>query len=52
MLKKNLSSFAVRRFILEAKAVEGAYFQKAYQIDYDTLILRFAIKRQILEEAS
>ncbi|MGA1873546.1 MAG: NFACT family protein, partial [Thermoplasmatota archaeon] len=51
MLKKSLSSMAVRRFVLEAKAVEGAFFQKAYQIDYDTLILRFALKRSILEEA-
>ncbi|MBN1389505.1 MAG: NFACT family protein [Candidatus Thermoplasmatota archaeon] len=50
MLKKSLSSMAVRRFVLEAKAVEGAFFQKAYQIDYDTLILRFSIKRSILEE--
>ncbi|MGA1792350.1 MAG: ribosome rescue protein RqcH [Thermoplasmatota archaeon] len=50
MLKKSLSSMAVRRFVLEAKAVQGAYLQKAYQIDYDTLILRFALKRSILEE--
>ncbi|MBN1539251.1 MAG: NFACT family protein [Candidatus Thermoplasmatota archaeon] len=51
MLKKSLSSMAVRRFVMEAKAVKGAFFQKAYQIDYDTLILRFAIKRSLLEEA-
>ncbi|MGA1866108.1 MAG: ribosome rescue protein RqcH [Thermoplasmatota archaeon] len=51
MLKKSLSSMAVRRFVLEAKAVRGAFFQKAYQIDYDTLILRFAVKRSLLEEA-
>jgi predicted ribosome quality control (RQC) complex YloA/Tae2 family protein len=51
MLKKSLSSLAVRRFVLEAKSIVGAYFQKAYQIDYDTLVLRFAIKRSVLSEA-
>ncbi|MFW3145786.1 MAG: ribosome rescue protein RqcH [Thermoplasmatota archaeon] len=51
MQKKSLSSFAVRRFVQEANAVEGAYFHKAYQIDYDTLVLRFAIRRDIFGEA-
>ncbi|MEA3557992.1 MAG: ribosome rescue protein RqcH [Candidatus Thermoplasmatota archaeon] len=50
MLKKSLSSLAVRRFIREVKPLEGAYFQKAYQIDYDTLVLRFAIRREQLKE--
>ncbi|MGA1848669.1 MAG: ribosome rescue protein RqcH [Thermoplasmatota archaeon] len=50
MLKKSLSSLAVRRFVKEAKLVEGAFFQKAYQIDYDTLVLRFAVKRSLVEE--
>jgi len=50
MLKKSLSSLAVRRFVKEAKLIEGAFFQKAYQIDYDTLVLRFAVRRSIVED--
>lgn len=49
MLKKSLSSLAIRRFIREVKPLVGAYFQKAYQIDYDTLVLRFAIRKSDLQ---
>ncbi|MFO8051104.1 MAG: ribosome rescue protein RqcH [Thermoplasmatota archaeon] len=52
MLKKSLSSLALRRFVREIEPLQGAFFQKAYQIDYDTLILRFAVRREQLKEHS
>ncbi|MGA1822976.1 MAG: hypothetical protein ACMUIG_10670, partial [Thermoplasmatota archaeon] len=50
MLKKHLSSFSVNRLVGEIQAVKGARFQKAYQLDYDTLILRFAVLKESLKE--
>lgn len=49
-MKKSLSSIAVRKVVEEAKVLEGAFFQKAYQLDYGTLVLRFAIRKELLKE--
>lgn len=50
MMKKSLSSIAVKKVVEEASVLQGAFFQKAYQLDYGTLVLRFAIKKEILAE--
>ncbi len=50
MMKKSLSSIAVKKVVEEASVLQGAFFQKAYQLDYGTLVLRFAIKKEILVE--
>jgi len=49
MLKRSLSSIALRKIVEEARILEGAHFRKAYQLDYGTLALRFAIRRSSLE---
>lgn len=51
MIKKSLSSIAIRKVVEEAKVLKGAFFQKAYQIDYGTIVLRFAIRRNDLLDA-
>lgn len=52
MLKKSLSSMAVKKVVEEAEVLQGAFFQKAYQLDYGTLVLRFAVKKERLLEHS
>ncbi len=49
-MKKSLSSIAIRKVVEEASVLEGAYFQKAYQLDYGTIVLRFAVKKDRLME--
>ncbi|MDG6225738.1 MAG: ribosome rescue protein RqcH [Candidatus Thermoplasmatota archaeon] len=45
MLKSAMTSFAIRRLVKESEVLRGGRFHKAYQIDYDKLILRFAVPR-------
>ncbi len=52
MLKKSISSLAIRRLVSELGALRGAHFQKAYQLDHGTLVLRFAQRREVLEKLS
>lgn len=40
----------MNRLVKESQAIKGARFQKAYQLDYDTLILRFAVLKESLQE--
>jgi predicted ribosome quality control (RQC) complex YloA/Tae2 family protein len=49
MLKSAMTSFSVRRFCTEARILPGSHFHKAYQIDYGTVVLRFAVPRTNLE---
>jgi predicted ribosome quality control (RQC) complex YloA/Tae2 family protein len=50
MMKKSLSSISVRKVVEEASVLQGAFFQKAYQLDYGTIVLRFAIRKDLLQE--
>ncbi len=52
LLKKSISSLALRRLISELGALKGAHFQKAYQLDHGTLVMRFAQRREVLEKLS
>jgi len=49
MLKSAMTSFSVRRFASEASILAGSRFHKAYQIDYDTIVIRFAVPRSNLD---
>jgi len=51
MLKRNLSSIAVRRFVTEVKCLAGSRFYKAYQLDYGTLVIRLNALREDLAGA-
>ncbi len=49
MLKKNLSSLSIRRFVEESQILLGSRFQKAYQLDHGSFVLRFNVHRSDLE---
>ncbi len=52
MIKKSLSSMAIRKVVEEAQVLKGAFFHKAYQLDYGTIVLRFAVRREQLMNAA
>ncbi|MCK5772975.1 MAG: NFACT family protein [Thermoplasmata archaeon] len=49
MLKKNLSSLSVRRFVEESQILVGSRFQKAYQLDHGSFVMRFNVYRADIE---
>ena len=50
MLKEQMSSLSVHRFVQEARIIEGSRFRKAYQLDFDTIILSFSVRKENLLE--